>query len=145
MKFNYRSYADPTEPESAWIIYRPAIPVVLRSSRKALRKFGIVDTGADLTLAPLSVAHSLGVPLDPRRGISIEGIGGGDFTAIPGELDLEIHRGPESLRWKALVHFAEQDNLLLGNEGFLEFFVATFDWAAKTIDLAPNSTLQRHA
>jgi hypothetical protein len=53
-------------------------------------------------------------------------------------VNLEIRRGRRSLQFQSRVHFASQDFVLLGTEGFLEFFTAKFDWNAKTLELLPN-------
>lgn len=147
MKFRYRRFTMTLDGAagSSHTVYRPVAPIEILGDRNSLKLFALIDTGADFTLLPMEVAKFLGIPLAAGSSVSMTGVGGSTIQAYPATVDLTLTQGRESLRWHARVHFAEQDNLLLGNEGFLEFFIATFDWAAKTIDLAPNSMLQRSA
>ena len=54
---NFRSKAYPV----GRIAYRPTLRVVASRSRRTFAVIAIVDTGADYTLFPLTVAHQLGL------------------------------------------------------------------------------------
>jgi hypothetical protein len=143
MKFAYRRYrVQLPESNQLLIVYRPVIPISIRSAGLTLRRFALVDTGADFTLLPAALAEHLGVAPDRSRSASMSGVGGSSIFASPAEVEFELSRGSESYNWRTEVFFGEQDYLLLWNEGFLEFFVATFDWAEKTLQIVTSDRFQ---
>jgi hypothetical protein len=99
---------------------------------------GLVDTAAFLTLIPLRYLRRLGV--EPVGAITLSG-SGGSFTAQLARVDLELHT-PRAIRvWSALVGFsARRDRARLGQIGFLEHFLATFDTRRRFLTLRPNGT-----
>ena len=144
MRFSYRRYrVRHSESDPPTIVYRPVIPIDIHSNGVSIRRSALIDTGADYTLLPTAVADYLGLPLDGRHSIVMSGIGDEAISASLAEVEFELGHGQQTRRWRTAVYVAQQNHLLLGNEGFLEFFIATFDWANKTIDLVPNSRLPK--
>ena len=45
----------------------------------------LVDTGSDLTILPLQVAHYLQIELDDTKKVTIDCAGGGRFIALPSQ------------------------------------------------------------
>jgi hypothetical protein len=143
MKFAYRRYrVHMPESSQPSVVYRPVIPISISSAELRFRRFALVDTGADFTLLPASLSKPLGVAPDQSRSALMSGVGGSDLLASPAEVEFELSRGSESYRWRTEVFFGDQDYLLLGNEGFLEFFVATFDWTERTLQILPSAGFQ---
>lgn len=102
----------------------------------------LVDTGADMTVLPASVARTLRIPLalSPRGGTSF---GGSRYALFRGSVRFQVESGNESVGWKADIFFAEfqsrrQETLILGQADFLEYFRATFDWEKGMLTLEPN-------
>ncbi|BBO32978.1 aspartyl protease family protein [Lacipirellula parvula] len=139
MKFNYRryrvQYADGAGPAT---VYRPVVPLAIHGPRAMVRRMALVDTGADFTLLPSSLGQELGVAFDAQNMIELTGIGEAVISASPATVAFELRQGEETVRWQGRAYFADQDYLLLGNEGFLEQFRATFDWSQKMLELLPN-------
>lgn len=106
-------------------------------------RLGLVDTGSDFTLLPSGLAEALGTALSSGTPTSISGVDGEEFAALSGTVELELRRRGSSLRWQTPVYFADQEYVLLGNQGFLEFFVATFDWAKRVLTLVANERIRR--
>ena len=56
---------------------RPYIPVTFSSGKKSFRVgHTLVDTGSDLTILPLQIAHFLEIELDDSKRLTIDGAGG---------------------------------------------------------------------
>jgi len=60
---------------------------------------------------------------------------------------LEVVHGDERLRWLSRVYFLAggdaEETLVLGHQGFLDYFTATFIGEECVIDLEPNPYLPR--
>jgi len=140
MKFKYRRYlAQLADGVAPLTVYSPALPLILQGPKAITRRMALVDTGADFTLLPHSLAIELGIAVERDRAIELSGVGHSTIEASPANVSFELRQGNESVRWKGRAYFADQDYLLLGNEGFLERFKATFDWSQKTLELVPTA------
>jgi hypothetical protein len=139
MKFRYTAYGTFAESPGVSVVHRPTVPIVFRGPRGSISRLGLVDTGSDFTLAPKWVAEVIGVSLDASPVGLMAGIEGIPIKTRATLVDLTLRKKTKSIELASHVHFAEQDYVLLGSEGFLEFFTATFDWAQKTLELLPNS------
>jgi predicted aspartyl protease len=135
MKFSYRRYRVETASEQVQIVYRPVVPITIHGPKASIELFGLVDTGADFTMLPWKLVDLLGILPDHSRPAEVTGFGDSTGIAIPAEVELELGRGRTTYRWSAEAYFGDQEYLLLGNEGFLEFFIATFDGGKKTLEL----------
>lgn len=108
----------------------------------------LVDTGADESVLPLSLAKNIGVEVDESRSIPAAGVGGHPIELLPGAVELEIGDGSESYRWRAIVGFArfdrpENECTCIGHVAALEYFTATFDGERQRCTLVPNATFPR--
>ncbi len=136
MKFKYRRYlAQLSDGVAPLTVYRPVVPLTLHGPKATVRRMALVDTGADFTLLPQSLGIELGVILERTGAIELTGVGHSIIEASPASITFELRQGNDFLRWEGRAYFAHQDYLLLGNEGFLEQFKATFDWSQKTLEL----------
>jgi hypothetical protein len=139
MKFPYVEFAGGDFGTHIPSLYRPVVPVHFRGVGRTVRRLGLVDTGSDFTLLPAWMPSALGIPLDANPSLSDCALDGAELQARAGQVTFEIRRNQTSLRWTGLAHFADQQYVLLGNLGFLEFFSATFDWSQKSLELIPSS------
>ncbi len=140
MNFAYRRFlVELFDGEPLREIYRPIVPILVHGPRDSLLVRPILDSGADFTLLPLSVAIATGVDLEMNRAGTVGGIEGGSLITYPGEVELELNDGTQSYRWPTTVRFAAGNNMLLGHLGCLEFFTATFDHRNGTFSLEPNA------
>lgn len=114
---------------------------------------GLIDTGSDYTMFPISLADTLGIRTD-ETPVNIGGIGSGGLQAFFGEVVLEIgkkgHKGDwisRGWKWKTWIAFGLTPRILLGQDGFLHYFTATFtaqpgtrlqDPPQQQVNLKPN-------
>jgi hypothetical protein len=108
-----------------------------------------VDTGADNTIFPLSVAHDLGIPVASATGPAAHAFGGQEIALSYADVELELVHADGRLRWLAHVYFLagnmEEETIILGHQGFLDYFTATFMGEQCVLELEPNSYLPQLA
>lgn len=114
------------------VFYRPYLPVVLRyGSKRFFVPHALVDTGADLTVLPLDVAHALEIELDDTEGVEMGSAGGGKFIALPSQKPIQFaveQKGHRPLEWEGIVYFAPREPVvLLGHRPCLEHLSLLFD------------------
>ena len=147
MKWPYSRYEvdmSPICPDG--VVFRPEARVCVRGTTKEAILGVLIDTGADHTLLPISLAHRIGATLFEDNRDSARGVGGHGIAMIPGVVELELFSCEGSCKWTAVVGFAEfatadDECSIIGHAGCLEYFSATFDGVAKTIELAPRTAL----
>ena len=126
--------------------YRPMIPIRIVGPDAAALYLALVDTGADGTVLPRSVADDLGIVPDDQKADDVTAFGGTRLRTAPAKAQFELSDGTDSCRWETTVDFVEfpdpqHETLILGHEGFLQFFTATFNGKMKTVELLPNDAL----
>jgi hypothetical protein len=147
MNFFYRpaiTYSPETgEPT---VVLRPEIPVRVIGPRATAQFRALVDTGADNTILPWSLAENCGVELVEGKGPQMEVFGGQKIETLFGDVRFELKDASETIRWRTRVQFfafpsPEEESLVLGHAGFLDFFTAVFDGQLGELSLTPNSDL----
>lgn len=128
------------------LILRPDIPVDLFGPSGTVQSRALVDTGADKTVLPKRIGEFLGIPMVAGVGPSLTAFGGQSLPVFFGNIDLEIADGAERLRWPVRAQFfavpsEEEESLILGQAGFLEYFAALFDADTGTLELTANDRL----
>ena len=147
MKFRYRSVISmDSETGDPLLLMRPEIPVTVVGSRGRVTYSALVDTGADNVVFPRSVADQLGIDLNPSRRSEAIGFGGGSVALLSSTATLEIANPTALFRWSSQALFSDcqpqdDDVILLGYFGFLEFFQANFDGLRGWLELIPNHRL----
>lgn len=106
------------------------------------------NTGADETLLPISLAELLGVDLDSKATSQAMGISGEPLTIHYGDVEFGIVNGSEEIKWRSEVGFVEfgspnDEVIILGHGGCLDFFTAIFDGELAELELMPNSLLSQ--
>lgn len=89
---------------------------------------GIVDSGADTCAISKSMAEKLNLPLLGKKEIT-RGIGG-SVESIPSRVIISIRQGTEAYRFNIPVNVILKSHdfpVLLGQEGFFDKFIITFD------------------
>jgi predicted aspartyl protease len=85
MKFPYREYVSRFAGTSDFrLILRPVITIRISGTKADARWDALVDTGADETLLPISLAEVLGVELDQEMTSEAAGISGDRLTIFYG-------------------------------------------------------------
>lgn len=122
---------------------RPFLPITLTYRGRELPiGHALVDTGSDLTILPLEIAHLLEIELDDSERTVVSSAGGGQFTAMPCRrpIGFSIERaGFRAIRWEGIAYFAENEPIiLLGHQGCLEKFDLTFRGPEKVLQVLPR-------
>jgi hypothetical protein len=141
MKWPYSRYQvdkSPICPDG--VVFRPEARVCVRGITAEAILGVLIDTGADHTLLPISIAHRIGARLFEDERDSARGVGGHAIAMIPGVVELELFSNDGSCTWTTVVAFAEFDRpddecSILGHAGCLEFFLASFDGPKHTVEL----------
>jgi hypothetical protein len=142
MRFAYQGYpVSGVGSSRLQIVYRPVIPIRLIGPGGQASGYGLLDTGADDTLLPLRLAAVLGVEIKPAMKTRIAGIGGIAMSADFATIDLELGRRKTIYRWSATVGFYDGIKTILGQNGVLEFFLASFNHRARIATLQPDGKL----
>jgi predicted aspartyl protease len=147
MKFPYREYLSVVPGSSDYrLILRPVIPIRIVGTTGETRCDALVDSGADECLFPMSVADALGIEFDPQQTSEAAGISGDRLKISYGEVEIQIEHEEQAITWKTSIGFAnygspDDEVVILGHGGCLDFFTATFDGELAELELVPNSLL----
>ena len=147
MKFAYREYVSVFPGTNDFrLILRPIITIRVIGPKADARWDALVDSGADETLFPLSLAEALGIELDQQMTSEAAGISGDRLKIHYGDVELLIESGKESISWKTTVGFvdfgsASDEVIILGHGGCLDFLTVTFDGENAELELTPNALL----
>ena len=140
LTFPYRLARD-VEPSPAapdLPVFRPVIPVrfVGPHGLDALT-FTLVDTDADETVLPSSLARTLGVALGSKL-YTLVAANNRPFVVRYGVVELQIARpGVGAYRWRARVGFQERrPDTVLGRAGCLDHLAVTFDGPNRRLAIA---------
>jgi hypothetical protein len=96
----------------------------------------------------LSIAADLGIETTPGQGPGATAFGGQQIALSFAEVVLELTQDATSIRWRARLYFADflnnvENAIILGHEGFLDYFTATFIGEDCVLELAPNNRIPR--
>ena len=146
MRFDYTGIiSSAPDTGDAIVTFRPEVRITVHGPNGSGDFLALVDTGADNTILPESVAHALGIPLVPGQGPAARAFGGQEIALSYADVELELVHPDGKLRWLARAYFlaggADEETLILGHQGFLDFFTATFVGEHCALDLEPNSYL----
>lgn len=144
MNYRFTKYdVDPTPTSPRGEVYRPQVVLRLSGPAGDLFLLALVDTGADETIVPYSVADQIGIQVDDQRRNRAGGITGQHLELLAGQVELEIIGSDQSFRWSGPVSFAKFESpddecAILGHVGTLRYFTATFDGERQQGTLTPN-------
>lgn len=149
MIFLYRPLISPApDGDDFLLILRTEITITVVGPTGSATYSGLVDTGSDTTILPLAVAQDLGIQVAPAPGPPATVFGGHQVQLLVGEVTLQIQdeKTNETVRWRDIVSFfdtqgREDEILILGHSGFLDYFTATFDGKAGSLTLVANDDL----
>jgi hypothetical protein len=147
MIFPYSSIISAVTPDGDFVVvHRPEIPATVVGPAGSGTYIGLVDTGSDQTILPKSLARDLGILIRSTAGPAAQTFGGHDVHLEAGEVTLQISADGEVVTWKTTISFfdfaaEDEETILLGHAGFLDYFIATFDGKLGTLTLIPNDDL----
>jgi hypothetical protein len=143
MRFPYQRYQVTTTPTlPTAVLYRPEVPLRVLGPGGDASVLALVDTGADHTLLPRTIGDAIGAVIDDTRRWPVGGIAGQEIELAPGDIDLELMGGGQTFQWQATVGFAtftepEDEVIVLGHTGFLDFFRVLFDGHLRELEVLP--------
>lgn len=119
---------------------RPVIGVALIGPKGMAAQDGLLDSGADDTLFPESIAALIGIDLTHAPQGTAKGFDSGTIPVRYAEVILRIADNREQRQWRAWVSFAavKRRYSLLGYAGFLQYFTATFHGDREEVELMVN-------
>lgn len=147
MKFPYREYISVFPGTGDYrLILRPVITIRIIGTKSEARWDALVDSGADETLFPMSLADVLGLELDQQLTSEAVGISGDRLKILYGDVELRIECDNETIAWKTTVGFvdfgkASDEVIILGHGGCLDYFTAIFDGEDAELELVANLLL----
>jgi hypothetical protein len=115
------------------LIWRPVLDVFVRGTDGLLTANFLVDSGADVSMAPYDLFRRLGKRWEDGRPTTLRGISRRKVCAIQGRLHPVDIYVLEVGQWFTMpVCFARgRVPFLLGQEGLFDHFIVTFDRAAR--------------
>ena len=119
---------------------RPIVAVTIMVTGSGPVLFdALVDTGADVSLFPQSVAKRLGITLSDQPDGAVFAAVGGQCVYRRHDVELELRRPPELFHWRASVGFVEREMsyAILGTRGLFEFFDLFYSAHQQTLELIP--------
>src|SRR5690606_23329119 len=129
MKWKYRKYSVDSSPLCpSGVAPRPEAKLRLRGARGDVYVRVLVDTGADHSLFPLSIAEDIGVELLEAEADVAKGFSGHEVEVIPGCVRLALLSEGQTYEWDTIVGFAKfpscsEECCILGRTGGLEHFI----------------------
>ena len=147
MRFPYTLSIVPSiESGEEIVLLRPEVPIRIHGPAGRADVLALVDTGADNSILPLSVADDLGIETTQGKGPGATAFGGQQIALSFAEVVLELSQHDAVIRWRARLYFADfpddsEKAVILGHEGFLDYFTATFDGAGCFVELEPNDMI----
>lgn len=134
------------ENGDAIVMLRPEIRVRVIGPAGSLLMWALVDTGADYTVLPMSVAEHCGIETSALPIPFLRTFSGDAMETRIGEATFLLRQDGEEIRWTTEVQFyefesASRETMVLGHAGFLDYFTATFDGLDAILTLEPNIEL----
>lgn len=148
MKFPYSLNIVPSiDTGEEIVLLRPEVPLRVHGPNGHLDVVALVDTGADSSILPMAIATDLGIDTIPGRGPGATAFGGQRIVLTFADVLLELFEpSGNPIRWRARVYFADsvdEQAVVVGHEGFLDYFTATFVGEDCILDLEPNGAMPR--
>ncbi len=134
LSFRYKAVKRPDGTE----VRTPSIPVVFYGE-ESFETVALIDSGADISAMPLSIAEILGLDLSAGKS-SAYGIGG-KVDTIETKTKITVEKGHEKYSFFIPVKVILGDYdfpILLGRAGFFDEFIISFDQHKEKISLKKN-------
>lgn len=136
MKFKYFSY--PTrDPNRPWKRL-PLIPIKIinNSNNKSIQVYALIDSGADKSLSTSEIAEILEIDLTKGKEETFSGIEGGMLTAYVINIDIQIIGDSRIIKIPiGFIPKWKYPYIILGQEGFFDYFKIIFDRKKFEIEL----------
>jgi hypothetical protein len=133
--YNYTSFKIPPSPAfpNGQTIYRPLLLATLKATNgKIFRSLAWPDSGADQCLFPLSLAIALNLDLSKMKRQLTGGVGASENITYYEDLEIDVGNGLKFISYVGFTQGLEaQGTGLLGQSGFFQNFLVTFDYHSR--------------
>ncbi len=148
MRFPYRDVGRRDRPDEPPLL-RPYVTLRVIGLSDHAPTVGLLDTGADVTTLSTDFIAAIDVHIKRGDGDVFRGADGKAFEVLYGTIDIELTSGGRSIvhRWAARVAFSDRPmgaGIILGHEGFLEYFCAHFHGPERHVSLRPRKLFPPH-
>lgn len=129
--FKYKTVKRPDGTE----VKTPSIPIILKG-KESFETLALLDSGADISAIPKSIAEILGLGLDGKR-TKAYGVGG-KVASVQSTVTISVEKGHERYTFQIPVKviLGKYDlPILLGRAGFFGKFVISFDQQNERVSL----------
>ena len=120
--------------------FKPEIKIAIRHKDNKLKCFALIDSGADSCLFPKGMADALGINLRSGSRITLVGIGKQNVHFYFHEIEIFVGK----YKFKTMAGFADGEigtSALLGQRGFFENFVVSFDRKNRFIEIRKSNII----
>jgi hypothetical protein len=110
-------------------VFRPILPILVRGHEKLVERDFLVDSGADLSMAPRELCAQLGLRWQDGGRTTLRGISSRQSSVVQGrihEVDILIPDANMLVRLP-MVFTRGSAPFVLGREGFFDVFNVTFE------------------
>lgn len=117
-----------TRPDGS-LIHRPVLPILVRGQDGFLPRYFLVDSGADLSMAPQELCRQLGLRWPDGVPITLRGISQRKICLVQGRIhEVDILVPDASVLLRLPMVFARGNApFVLGREGFFDAFDVAFE------------------
>ena len=127
IKYPYTSFVLSKPEAGQSFVWRPALTVVLHENhRKSAPIRSLVDTGSDRCIFDGQIGESLGLRVRDGQEYSFGGVVGAVATGYFHKVRMQL--GGSSYETTVVFCYELSVGGILGQLGFFDHFVATFDW-----------------
>ena len=106
-------------------ILRPIVQFQIKTKIGWIPVMGYLDSGADMTLLPLSFTKALGIKIEEEQVKEIRGIGNSAVSVIIKEIDMKI--GDVNIKANVGIALIEEVPYLLGRKDIFNKFRIIFE------------------
>lgn len=127
MKFGYKKYGPG--------ILRPVIPIEVLYHNRSVPYEVLVDSGADSCIFDAEIGELVGIDVENGEPQSVAGITGVTETYYIHPVTLKVGGWPYNVKIGFLRNIARLGYGIVGQNGFFDIFIVTFDWLKEEIEL----------
>ncbi len=114
---------------SGVLVFRPMLPILVRGREKLVERDFLLDSGADLSMAPEELCRQLALRWQDGEKATLRGISPRASGVVQGRIhEVDILIPDASMLIRLPIVFARGDApFVLGREGFFDVFNITFE------------------
>lgn len=123
--------------------FRPIIKIELIGDKEKIQAFGLIDSGADNIMLNVQYAKALGIKLDKNKKLNFRGIGRGEVETYIALIKYKVEYFPYTISTQVVFIDSENVDILLGQEGFFDYFRVKFEKDNQTFELSIPKNIEK--